>query len=25
VSEKVSDYKVSPLGRHEFYGIDVSE
>jgi len=25
VSKKVSDYKVSPLGRHEFYGIDVSE
>jgi dipeptide transport system substrate-binding protein len=25
VSKKVSDYKVSPLGRHEFYGVDISE
>jgi dipeptide transport system substrate-binding protein len=25
VSKKVSDYKVSPLGRHEFYGVDVAE
>jgi dipeptide transport system substrate-binding protein len=25
VSKKVSDYKVSPLGRHDFYGVDVAE
>jgi dipeptide transport system substrate-binding protein len=25
VSKKVSDYKVSPLGRHDFYGVDIAE
>jgi len=25
VSKKVSDYKISPFGRHEFYGVDVAE
>ena len=23
--KEVSGYKVSPLGRHEFYGVDVDE
>lgn len=25
VSKKVSDYKISPFGRHEFYGVDIAE
>ena len=25
VSKKVVDYKISPFGRHEFYGVDVAE
>ena len=25
VSKKVVDYKISPFGRHEFYGLDVTE
>ena len=25
VSKKVMDYKISPFGRHEFYGLDVTE
>lgn len=25
ISKKVVDYKVSPLGRHDFYGVDVTE
>ncbi|MGQ0483769.1 MAG: ABC transporter substrate-binding protein [Hyphomicrobiales bacterium] len=25
VSKKVLDYKISPFGRHEFYGLDVTE
>lgn len=25
VSKKVVDYKISPFGRHEFYGVDITE
>ena len=25
VSKKVVDWKISPFGRHEFYGVDVTE
>lgn len=25
VSKKVSDYKISPFGRHEFYGVSIAE